>query len=103
MSRRSQHWNVPAEPAPPSRTPHRRPALFAARSAYTYIARRALPRWQAVPPPADTLARWAVEAAERSAWLRADGLGQPEPRPRGKSEAGPPPGPGPEPGWAAAH
>jgi len=33
---------VPAEPAPPSRTPHRRPALFAARSAYPYIARPCL-------------------------------------------------------------
>ena len=43
--------------------------------------------------PADTLARWAVEAAERSARLRADGLGQPEPRlrVRGRPPAGPEP------------
>ena len=60
------------------------------------LHRPPLPRWQAVPPPADTLARWAVEAAERSARLRADGLGQPEPRLRVRGR--PPAGPGPRAG-----
>jgi hypothetical protein len=65
----------PAQPHPAS------PPRPLRRAKCISLHRPPLPRWQAVPPPADTLARWAVEAAERSAWLRADGLGQPDSAP----------------------